>query len=196
MNAQAVPGLFELERPSSFVAIAVGTRDRGAPTMDWPTYLARYQHVKTTLSGAVVGAIAGAGMVFVVCGRAENEGSFLGEASCINRDRWFGFVAGGSLIGTVIGGALGASSTGGILGPIGPLRASDCTFREGMRRSLIGAALGSLPAIAVFADGSGALESSFLAPVLQGGGALIATWSCFDAPRLGPIGQPPVPRPR
>ena len=197
VDAQAVagtePGIFEIERSPSLVAIAIGPSDPAEP-VDWTTYLARYQHVTKTLAGTALGAVGGALMVFVVCGISEDkeETEFLGQAACVNRDRWFGFVAAGSFLGTVLGGARGASTTGGRLGPISPLRTSNCTFRDGMRRSLIGAAIGSLPAVAMFASGSDALESSLVAPVFQGTGGLIATWSCIGEPRLGPIGQPPI----
>lgn len=196
--APVAASIFEIERFWSFARQASGSAGRVAPSADPSVFLARYHLLSKTFGGSLAGALGGVVMVIVVCTYAveeadEESAKFLDFGRCYNRDRWFGFLATGSFIGTAIGGALGASLTGGRLGRISPLRSTDCSFRDGLRRALVGAAVGSIPAVAHHASGGDALDVLLVAPLFQGGGALIATWGCIAEPRLGPIGPPPIP---
>ena len=190
-------GIFERERPWSFAEQAAQPGERSAPSTDLSQYLARYRLVTTTLTGTAAGALTGALAVFLVCTSDDGDESsgFLDDGGCVNRDRWFGYVAGGALLGTVLGGARGASRTGGRFGRLSTLTSTDCSFREGLRRAFIGAAIGSAPAILHYATGGDGLSASLLAPLGQGPGALVALWGCIGEPRLGPTGVPPVPFP-
>lgn len=193
--APIAASIFEIERPRSLVNLRVPV-EQLAPTTDLSLYLARYHLVTKTLAGTAAGALTGAALVFLTCSGADDQGEsheFLDTGGCLNRDRWFGFVAGGSFLGTILGGARGASLSGGTFGTLSPLRTSECSFREGLRRAFIGTVAGSIPMVVYFAGGGGAAESSLLAPLFQSGGAIVAIWGCIGEPRLGPIGPPPMP---
>lgn len=197
-KAATTPGIFEIERPHSFLEAAATSDNEGPIPRDWYTYFARYRLVDRTLAGSLAGAIGGMGSVVIVCLLAENSDDGTSELlapfdRCLNRDRWFGFVVGGSLVGTVIGGARGASLPPGRFGALSPLRTSECSFRQGLRRALAGAVIGSVPSAVHYATGGDALSASLIAPVLQGTGAIIAIWGCIGEPRLGPSGVPPLP---
>ncbi len=183
--------MFETERPLSLARMTIDSSATVPQGQDLLQYFMYWRLVRRTTDGMAAGLTSGGFLFVLAClgsnnadDEDETEQAFLDALSrCGSQDRVLGFLGGGSLIGTIVGAAYGAA------------RGGECSTTSSIRRAMLGTALASIPPLAYFLSGGDDPAGYIVIPFLHVGGALAATWTCVGKPRLGPIGNPPVPWP-